>query len=664
MNVKRLVALAIALLMLVAVVPVGASAAGTGIDYSVYDVGPKLRAQTPSASLIDLSSGESFSGGGSGAAGPADFVEGDEAYWLGLNDYAGNYQVKKYTMWAMGENAEIWVANNLAFPPGDLRAYPVITQDQVDYLLEELEENILPTMTQYFRAPDYHDGSNAYLPSLLGLPADYYSGDKLVVLVDNVRDDNYYDPTYPNYIAGFYSPSYEIYFDRNIITIDSHDWANRIGPNVARPYLYEGIIAHELQHLLHDDVDSDEDTFLNEGLSDFAMVVCGYASAASHLDGLKAHPENSLVAWEDQGGLEILADYGIAFLWTYYLWEKFGTQFIKDMFNDELNGIVSVNSLLQSISKGLHFDETFRDFSVAMLIDSSMANYRYGFRTLNFTIDMGSPTAPNVETFNTPGAPAWGTDYMWIGKNDLKKVKLMFDGMNEIKKDTAWTSDGDVLWSGTGDLLDNWAIFEAQGGGTLTFDTLWDLEDYWDFGFVQVSTDNGATWTSLANDYTTGDYDPNAHPKVIANLPGLTSYVTDWVTMSFDLAAYEGQDILIAFRLVTDWATHYGGWYIDNVYVDDVLISDGSDVSNFKDITNYRPVNVDFSVTLVGYKMSQKGNQYKVLNMKLDDMTETGLYEAQSVLSWSNTAVLLVTYQAEPDNVDYAGYSYSFVGKK
>ena len=28
-----------------------------------------------------------------------------------------------------------------------------------------------------------------------------------IVLVDNIRDENYYDPNYPMYIAGFFSPS-------------------------------------------------------------------------------------------------------------------------------------------------------------------------------------------------------------------------------------------------------------------------------------------------------------------------------------------------------------------------------------------------------------------------------------------------------------------------
>ncbi len=231
---------------------------------------------------------------------------------------------------------------------------------------------------------------------------------------------------------------------------------------------------------------------------------------------------------------------------------------------------------------------------------------------------------------------------------------------------TAWTSDGDVLWSGTGDLLDNWAIFETTGGGTLSFDTLWDLEDYWDFGFVQVSTNGGQSWTSLVDNegYSTSDYDPNAHPKVIANVPGLTSYVEDWVTLTYDLSAYAGQDILVAFRLVTDWATYYTGWWIDNVYVDGTLISDGSDASVFKDITEVVPINNDFTVTFVGIKGKGKGTQYKVMKMKLDRVTETGMFELNKVLKWSDSAVMLVTFDAPEGVTFYADYTYELVYKQ
>jgi hypothetical protein len=53
---------------------------------------------------------------------------------------------------------------------------------------------------------------------LVGLPADYYAGDgnKTVILISNVRDDNYYDTNNAHalsYIAGFFSGQLNDFFD-------------------------------------------------------------------------------------------------------------------------------------------------------------------------------------------------------------------------------------------------------------------------------------------------------------------------------------------------------------------------------------------------------------------------------------------------------------------
>jgi hypothetical protein len=480
------------------------------------------------------------------------------------------------------------------------------------------------------------------------------------VLVSNVRDDNYYDPNYPNYIAGFYSPTFEVYFDRNIMSIDAYDWENRVGPDGSRPYLYEGVFAHEYQHLLHDDYDSDEELFINEGLSMFAEYLTGYVVGEDQYSTFQEYPENSLVVWEDQGGREIVADYGMVFLYQMYLYEKFGQEFIQYEFHNPDNGITAVNTTLGAFNIQKDFGELYHDFAVAVLIDSKQANYRYGFELLDVGIDIGTADAPNPEAYDTPGAPPWGTDYIWVSGDPKDLAKFTFNGVDYTMLETAWSSDGDVLWGGTGNLIDNWAIFEATGGGTLTFDTYYDIEDYWDFGFVQVSTDGGYTWTSLANEYTTDVHDPSAHPKAVENLPGLTGWSEDWLTMNFDLSAYADQDILIAFRYVTDWATTYDGWFIDNVYVDDTLISDGSDASVFMDITEIVPIDNDFTVTFVGTKRAGNGNQYKVHTMKLDDMAEEGLFELDKVLNWSDEAVMLVTFDAPEGFTGYADYTYDF----
>ena len=121
----------------------------------------------------------------------------------------------------------------------------------------------------------------------------------IVVLIDNVRDDNFYDFNNTqgfSYIAGFFSSQLNTLFDRNIMTIDAFDWLHRTGANPphepvpgnnctsapARPFLYEGVFAHEYQHLLEFYADeSGESTWVNEGLSDHAQTITGYVNPAT-----------------------------------------------------------------------------------------------------------------------------------------------------------------------------------------------------------------------------------------------------------------------------------------------------------------------------------------------------------------------------------------------
>ncbi len=624
-------------------------------DYEPLHLGPEFRANEP---LIDWSSLPDVVGPGHHSY----FEVGDLAIWLYADFYLGYYFLDVFNLTAIGTTCEIWVQVDLSWPAGDPRDYPVITDEQVAYLLAEFDNNIYATDVAYFGTPDFHDGSNAVLDDMLGLPSDYYyeEGGRNVILVSNIRDDNYYDFTYPIYAAGFYSPSFEIYFDRNVINIDAYEWEERVGPDVDHPHLYEGTIAHEYQHLIHDDIDPDEELWVNEGCSDLAEFLCGYGHPTSHVEDAAAYPENSLVVWEDQGDLEILSDYGHAYLWTLYLYEQFGGGFISTLAQNPANGIAGVDATLDLFRINKDFVDLYHRWAVALVIDSKTpGGGRYQFKTIDFNLDLGTPGTPNPESYDTPGSPPWGTDYIWIEGDPKDLAKFTFNGLDYSTFPTSWTSNGTVLWSGASNLADNWAIFPATGGGILTFDTYWDIEDYWDFGFVQVSTDGGYSWSSLENAYTTYDHDPSAHPTVVANLPGLTGWSGSWVTMIFDLSAYAG-DILLAFRYVTDWNTLYEGWYIDNVYVDTTLISDGSDAGVFQDITEVLPINNDFAVTFVGIMEKPRGNPYKVITLRLDEVTEEALFELNAVLSESRKALMLVTFMAPQGFTEYADYTYDF----
>ncbi len=668
----------LSILVLVGMLPATAAAAPKPIDYRPVDIGPVIRGWDASPQRIENTLAEAEADAAPATSTPYTECVLDTKYWLRLNSVTGSYGLATYHLVAEGPLAQIWVQTDLSWPAGDPRPTPEITCEQAQYMLGEFENNMYPKETEFFGMPDTHDGSLALLPDMIGLPADYYAdaAGRQVVLVSNVRDENYYDSTYPVYTAGFYSPSYELYFDRNVMTIDAYDWANRTGTGGTRPYLYEGVFAHEYQHLLHDDYDSDEETFVNEGMADLAMVLTGYGeSVTGHLEDTAAHPENSLVVWGDQGDLEILTDYGQAFLFQYYLMEQYGTTFTQALFHNQENGIAGINSTLAAFNSRRDFADVYHDWSVAALIDAKVAGKtKYQFQGLDFKFDIGTYAAPNTEAYSTPGAPPWGTDYIYVKGGDLKKLALVkFNGLAYSTFPTAWTSDGEVLSSGGGDLIDNWAIFPTVGGGTLTFDTSYDIEETWDFGFVQVSTDGGYNWVSLTNASTTDLHDPNAYPGIIANLPGLTGCSGDYdadgvcqpamVSMSYDLSAYAGQDILVAFRYMTDWATSYGGWVIDNVAVDGAMISDGSDASVFKDITEIIPINNDFSVTFVGQKKIGKHVFYDVRTMRLNHVTEDGQMWLNGMLRWADSVVMLVTYDAAQGVNFYADYSYELVYK-
>ncbi len=74
---------------------------------------------------------------------------------------------------------------------------------------------------------------------------------------------------------------------------------------------------------------------------------------------------------------------------------------------------------------------------------------------------------------------------------------------------------------------------------------------YGDNAYVEISTDNGATWTRLAT-YSNGS--------------------TDWQRENIDLRTYAGAAaVIIRFRLVTSSQDTADGWHIDDVFVGDCL---------------------------------------------------------------------------------------------
>lgn len=582
----------------------------------------------------------------SASNGVADSAVGSQKLFLVLDDYYGGYFFDLFTLYAQSDDGEVWVQNNRDWLPGDPRSNDLqeVTVAQAEYLLNEFQNNIYAKDTAFYGVPGYQDGSNnifggpAYCTAS-GLPAEWCdwsdSNGRTAILVSNVEDDNFYDPTYPNYIAGFYSSQLDGYFDRNIMTIDSYDWLNRVGPDGNRPFLYESTFAHEYQHLIHADYVPSDETFINEGFSMYAEYVCGYGVDYGYVNAYFAQPHNSLTEWSDLGGVNILGDYGEAMLFIHYVegqYPGFQTKFMQN----GIPGVAGIEQAVADVTPGHHshykvtFDQLFNNFHLANVIQAKWGPYSYS------SIDFSQANPLNVQSFvdnaATGSSNTYGTNYYLVdGLNGKYDLTFSGDIYSSVPQDPGWTIGSDGFWySGTGDEVDR-AIFGSAyvdpANPTLSFYTEYIIEEGWDFGLVQVSTDNGATWTSQSNSYTTSDHADGAYPAIIDQLPGLTGGpVTD--TMTFDLSAYAGQTVLFQFRYMTDWSFNEVGWYIDS---NSVTVS-GTHV-DLTTVAPPPPPSVDWTVTVVAGLHLKKGDQSLFnWNLRLDS-AQTG---SQSLTFFNN----------------------------
>jgi hypothetical protein len=665
---------------------------------------------------------------------------GEIRTWLGLDDAEGFYP-KSYQLRGVGDHIEVWTATgtstfaditstDLSFPEGDCRngARTEVTDAQVSYLIDQFDNNIYPTESQLFSVPPSRNGKRAPATKALHVPGNYYKGDgdNIVVLVDNVRDDNFKDTNNSqgfSYIAGFFSSGLNGFFNRNVMTIDAFDWLHRTGetpPNdpvpgdncasaPARPFLYEGVFAHEYQHLLRSYVDPAETTWQNEGTSDAAIVLTGYSDPTAPIDDIHfdSHiqcfqgylgvqtaanpnpraggPENSLNLWGDQDAdheSEILCDYGAAYSYLLWLADTYGDAVLTRLHNDGVNqGFDAIQAVLDDESPGTTVDETIDAWLATMALDAQIDDgatltggdsATYQVERLNASINWDTD-----DTYDTSGAPPNGGDFVRLrdgaGYLSAGQVSsITFDGVSDLPPlPITWEvddspppgADGAALYSTDADNRNDVIVQNVDVPATspqLTFDAAWDLETTFDFGYAQVTTDGGESYTSLACtdavDDTSGD---NVGPGFGPGFNGFNDAPT-FQPQTCDLSAYAGQTVGLAFRYFSDSNTHGDGFWVDNVAINGTVVSDGSALTGWQSATQLNPVEIQgYSVQLISYG----GGEAHVFSLPLDATFHgslSGAEVAAAIGTTADTVSAIVTYHDDTELVtQYAPYVLS-----
>ena len=184
-----------------------------------------------------------------------------------------------------------------------------------------------------------------------GEPSDVDGYEQIFILVLNIPFPTvgYFDPAVANHAV----PELR----RDVLYLDEF--------RVRREsYLARGTLAHEFQHLIHWGHDSDEDAWVNEGLSGYAEELVGYQEAdPTAVPRFLERPDRTGV------GLDIWQNaaynYGSTFLFMSFLAERYGSDLIRQVVAEPRNGRHGIDSAFSRLSLGEDFAGAWQEWVVA-----------------------------------------------------------------------------------------------------------------------------------------------------------------------------------------------------------------------------------------------------------------------------------------------------------
>jgi len=170
----------------------------------------------------------------------------------------------------------------------------------------------------------------------------------------------------------------------------------------------------------------------------------------------------------------------------------------------------------------------------------------------------------------------------------------------------------------------------------LSFWTKWDIENSYDCGLIQISTNSGSTWTSLKG--TLSKSASGIGRQLPAGAPVYDGTLSTWTQETVDLTAYAGEQIKLRFALWTDEGLNKDGWYVDDISIffygtlPDPVKVESTDKIDFTLEQNYpNPFNPN---TVIKYSIHQSGivsiKLYNILGSEvatlLNEFKEAGRY--------------------------------------
>jgi len=371
-------------------------------------------------------------------------------------------------------------------------------------------------------------------------------------------------------IAGYYSSADEIPAVIHPYSNEKEMFYINVDNNRVGSQFYDGTLAHEFQHMIHWRQDMNESTWLNEGASELAMQLNGLKRSSNlRPDSVFAQdPDIQLNAWPDSD--ESYAHYGNAYLFLSYFLSRFGEDATKALVADPSNGMDSVDDVLRQLGAGMTADDFFADWVIANWLDDvSLGDGRWGYPNYDVDKMQAVKAFSELPARESDDVHQYAADYYTFPP--AESLTINFEGDPATRLAATDAHSGELAWwSNRVDESDTRLTFPVDltetDTATLHFFTWYDIEDLWDYAYLEVSPDDGQTWTMLETTRTT-DENPNGNAYGAGYTGKSKDSVAAWVEEQVDLSGYAGKKILIRFEYVTDAAVTQPGMFIDDVSI-------------------------------------------------------------------------------------------------
>jgi hypothetical protein len=331
------------------------------------------------------------------------------------------------------------------------------------------------------------------------------------------------------------------------------------------------VVSHELQHLMQFNNDGNEQRWLDEGLAQLAEHLNGFNPREIGGNGSRAYfnnPNVQLNSWPADPAEDPTSYYGASYLFTTYLYQRFGTPFIQQLARSPHKGLASVEQVLTSQNIGITVDQVFHEWAISNYINTPYAgDGRYYYQSLKL------PTRPTAKVMQEGASQrvnlkTYAAQYFLLP--DAGEYTLTFRGERAVKFMPSPPPSGDLAW---------WAFNEPRGAARLErnvdlrkvseaqleFRTWFDIQEDYDLAHVMASGDGGKTWNILRGTQTR---------SCGRRLPCYEGGSAEWLDEQIDLQNYIGKQIKLRFEYLTQAGDTGLGWFVDDIRISGVDFSD------------------------------------------------------------------------------------------